>query len=108
MTVRRQTLAPAQAGRRHALATLGALFAASSASGLLVACGGGGDASPGAMGGASAAAYVSGPISGLGSIIVGGTRFDDSAARVEDDGSLIVVTERGEVAARFGTLVRQI
>ena len=30
------------------------------------------------------------------------------AARVEDDGSLIVVTERGEVAVRFGTLVRQI
>jgi Domain of unknown function (DUF5666) len=54
---------------------------------LLAACGGGGgggdSAAPG--GTASASSFMSGPISGLGSIIVGGVRFDDSSARVESD-----------------------
>jgi hypothetical protein len=47
----------------------------------LTACGGGGGDGPGA----SAQSFVSGPISGLGSIIVGGIRFEDNSARVEDD-----------------------
>ncbi len=52
---------------------------------LLAACGGGVETGgTGATGGA----YVEGPITGFGSIIVGGVRFDDSSARVEDaDGS---------------------
>jgi Domain of unknown function (DUF5666) len=51
---------------------------------LLAACGGGVE-----TGGTGATGvYVEGPITGFGSIIVGGVRFDDSSARVEDaDGS---------------------
>ena len=61
-------------------------LAGTSLAALLVACGGGGDAPPAAGGGnATAQSFASGPISGLGSIIVGGVRFDDSAARIEDD-----------------------
>ncbi|MDP1691391.1 MAG: DUF5666 domain-containing protein [Burkholderiaceae bacterium] len=57
-----------------------ALLAGASMAALLVACGGGGDAPAG-----PAQSFASGPISGLGSIIVNGVRFDDSAARVEND-----------------------
>ena len=52
---------------------------------LLVACGGGGDTPASGGGTATAQSFASGPISGLGSIIVNGVRFDDSAARVEDE-----------------------
>ena len=45
----------------------------------LTACGGGVE-----TGGTGAGAYIQGPISGFGSIIVAGVRFDDSAARIED------------------------
>ncbi len=61
--------------------------AALGAGSLLPACGGGagdGTASP-ATGSDIAASFVEGPITGLGSIIVGGVRFDDSAASVTDD-----------------------
>ncbi len=57
-----------------------ALLAGASMAALLVACGGGGDAPA-----ATAQSFAGGPISGLGSIIVNGVRFDDSAARVEND-----------------------
>jgi hypothetical protein len=51
----------------------------------VAACGGGVE-----TGGTGATgAYVEGPVTGFGSIIVGGVRFDESSARVEDaDGSL--------------------
>jgi hypothetical protein len=49
--------------------------------GLLAACGGGGDDA----GAATSASYTSGPINGLGSIIVNGVRFEDNSAGVEDD-----------------------
>lgn len=52
---------------------------------LLVACGGGGDTPATGGGTATAQSFSSGPISGLGSIIVNGVRFDDSAARVDDE-----------------------
>jgi hypothetical protein len=57
---------------------------------VLVACGGGSDADGGANntatgGAANTVAWASGPITGLGSIIVNGIRYEDSAARVEDD-----------------------
>ena len=42
-------------------------------------CGGGGGVGSGGTGG-----YASGPITGFGSIIVGGVRFDDSVAEVQD------------------------
>ena len=48
---------------------------------ILAGCGGGVDS--GGTGGA--ATYASGPITGSGSIIVNGVRFDDSAATVTDD-----------------------
>lgn len=44
----------------------------------MVACGGGVES--GGTGGSIEASYVSGPITGFGSVIVGGVRFDDSSA----------------------------
>lgn len=62
----------------------------------LAACGGGVE-----IGGTGTGAYVQGPISGFGSIIVAGVRFDDSAASIEDpDG---VVRQRQDL--RLGMLV---
>jgi len=58
------------------------------ATALLVACGGGGgDAAPDAAATtpATATTYTQGVISGFGSVIVGGVRFDDSSATVADD-----------------------
>ncbi len=50
----------------------------------LSACGGGVE-----TGGTGAGAYVQGPISGFGSVIVGGVRFDDRSAVIEDpDGTV--------------------
>lgn len=46
----------------------------------LVACGGGVES--GGTGGNASASYVSGPITGFGSVIVGGVRFDDTNAAV--------------------------
>lgn len=66
--------------RRRALLAL--VAAVSTAA--LVACGGGGDDSS-APPSAAAATYATGTITGLGSIIVGGVRYDDSRAKVEDE-----------------------
>ena len=55
------------------------------ASALLVGCGGGGDAGPGASGASSTSSFAAGPITGFGSIIVNGVRFDESTARVSND-----------------------
>ena len=64
---------------------LGALLAGAASVLVLVACGGGGSADTTA----AAASYTAGPISGLGSIIVNGVRFDDSRATIQslDDDS---------------------
>jgi hypothetical protein len=52
---------------------------------LLTACGGGVETG----GTGPTGSYVEGPISGFGSIVVAGVRFDDAAARIEDaDGTL--------------------
>jgi Domain of unknown function (DUF5666) len=65
---------------------LAAGLAGSALAALLVACGGGGSDSAATGGGtATPLSFARGPISGLGSIIVGGVRFDDSTARVEND-----------------------
>ncbi len=57
--------------------------------GVIAACGGGGDTATDANTAAGtverATAYAAGPISGFGSIIVNGVRFDDAAATVSDD-----------------------
>ena len=50
----------------------------------LTACGGGGSDSSSASTD-TATAYAAGPITGFGSVIVNGVRFDDSAARITDD-----------------------
>jgi hypothetical protein len=68
-------------------------------SAVLTACGGGGGDAPG--GSADAQSFVSGPISGLGSIIVGGIRFEDNSARVEDDDGEL--HDRGEL--KLGMMV---
>jgi len=62
----------------------------------LAACGGGVE-----TGGTGAGAYFQGPISGFGSIIVAGVRFDDSAASIEDPDS----TVRNRDDLRLGMLV---
>lgn len=55
----------------------------------LAACGGGGDSSSGSGGtpaaDASSAAVYSGPITGFGSVIVNGVRFDTVGAQIVDD-----------------------
>ena len=60
----------------------GLAVAGFAASLILTACGGGGDG--GSVGGSASSTSV-GSISGFGSVIVNGVRFDDSAARVTDD-----------------------
>ena len=56
---------------------------------LLAACGGGGSDS-GSSSSDTATAYSSGPITGFGSVIVNGVRFDDSSARITDDDDVAV------------------
>jgi hypothetical protein len=76
------TAAPAPA-RRRTLLGLGAAT-------LLAGCGGGTELAgvgSGGTGGQGPLAYSVGPITGFGSVIVNGIRFDDSTARVTDDAS---------------------
>ncbi len=66
---------------RQAAAVLSATVLA-----LVAACGGGGGATTPPTGGtATAASFSQGAISGFGSVIVNGVRWDDSAASVTDD-----------------------
>ena len=69
---------------RAALAT--ATFGAAA---LLAACGGGGDSTPAAglapPAAAGAGSYALGAISGFGSVIVGGVRYDDTGAAIADE-----------------------
>ncbi len=65
--------------RRWGLGGVAAVLAAA----LMAACGGGG--SGGGGDGTTATAFASGPISGFGSIIVDGVRFDDSGAEIENE-----------------------
>ena len=84
---------------------------------LMAGCGGGGGGSPAGGGTVGAAgSSASGAITGFGSIIVGGVRFDDSAASILDDdgGSLksgdlklgIVVRIKGGKKTDDGTSIR--
>lgn len=62
------------------------VFQAAAAALLLAGCGGGGSAGPSSGGtGAAPGSFAAGPITGFGSIIVNGVRFDDSKAQVLDD-----------------------
>ena len=84
-----------------------AIVAATAATALVAACGGGGGDEPAAGSGTggvtseASTAWASGPISGLGSIIVNGVRYDDSAARVEDDDGNV----RGSDDLKVGVVV---
>lgn len=84
-----------------------AVAAALSLAGLLsiAGCGGGGDAgstSPAANDpSVTATAYTEGTITGFGSVIVNGVRFDDSAASVSDDDG----TKHAQDALRLGMRV---
>lgn len=90
--------------RRQALTLTAALAAA-----VVSACGGGGDATAGdSTAGTSsgtsstrATAYAAGPITGFGSIIVNGVRYDDSGATVADDDG----RARGRDALKLGMMV---
>ena len=64
-----------------------ALLAALAATAVVTACGGGGSADAGATGASSITptAFTQGTITGFGSIVVNGVRFDESAASVSDD-----------------------
>ncbi len=90
-----ETRQPPVLNRRRALALPGAaLLAGALGPALLAACGGGGAD-------AASSGYTSGPITGLGSIIVGGVRFDDISARVEDEDG----TSRSRAELRLGMVV---
>ena len=76
--------------------------AALGASALLIACGGGGDATiPATATPAQATTYTQGAISGFGSVIVGGVHFDDSTATVLDDDG----TTRSRSDLKLGMMV---
>ena len=73
--------------RPRASGWLGAACALLTAS-WIAGCGGGGSYAPPATGSTaspSSVAFTSGPVGGFGSVIVNGVRFDDSAAKVDDD-----------------------
>lgn len=63
--------------RPRALHALLAIIWATTVAAVLSSCGGG-------VGSGGTGSFASGPITGFGSVIVGGVRFDDSAATVED------------------------
>lgn len=77
MKTEHNTLAFPRITRREGLLTLLASAMA------LAGCGGGGGVA--SVGGGGTGSFSAGPISGFGSIIVNGIRFDDSTARVLDD-----------------------
>jgi hypothetical protein len=52
---------------------------------LLAGCGGGGSEGTSPLGSAAGSSFAAGTISGFGSVILNGVRFDDSKARVTDD-----------------------
>jgi hypothetical protein len=81
---------------------LRAALAALTGAAVLVACGGGGGDTGAASG---SAALTVGPVSGFGSIIVNGVRFDDSSARVFDDDGNDVTDDRGRDALGLGAVV---
>ncbi len=66
--------------RRQASAVLLAAAAA-----FVSACGGGSDSSDSSSATETATSFASGPISGFGSVIVNGVRYDDRSATVQDD-----------------------
>lgn len=81
------------AGRSAMACVLGALTLA------IAGCGGGGGGEDAQI--VEQSSFVEGPITGFGSIIVGGVRYDDSAARIDDDDD----RQRGSGDLRLGMMV---
>jgi hypothetical protein len=82
--------------RQHWRLTLAATALGSAA--LLAACGGGGgsDAATTSAATPAAASYAQGAISGFGSVVVGGVRYDDTGATVSDsNGNPLPVSKLG-------------
>ncbi|MBX3607831.1 MAG: hypothetical protein KF788_21335 [Piscinibacter sp.] len=80
--------------RRWGWGGVGAVLAAL----LVAACGGGGG---GSSADGSATGFAAGPISGFGSVIVNGVRFDDSGASIEDEDGV----RGGSDDLKLGTMV---
>lgn len=78
-TLFRHTLPPGINRRQTLLALLGAAG--------LSACGGGGGDNVAGVGAGGTGSFAVGPITGLGSIIVNGIRYDDSSASISSDDS---------------------
>ena len=72
----------------------------------LVACGGGGGGSSAGVGTGGTGSFAVGTISGFGSIIVNGVRYDDSSAEVfdDDDGSSKSLLAIGQVVEIRGSV----
>ena len=66
----------------------------------LVACGGGVDSG----GTGATSSYASGPITGFGSVIVNGVRFDDSLASISDDDGTL--RQRGDLRLGMSVEIR--
>lgn len=79
MNPNKNNLAAAGFTRREGLLALVGAVAA------LSGCGGGGGSDTASVGSGGTGSFSSGAISGFGSIIVNGVRFDDSQARITDD-----------------------
>lgn len=71
-----------QPPRWHAVLAASVSLAATA---FLVGCGGGGESTPTAAAPLVATSYSQGTITGFGSVFVGGVRFDDSTASVDDE-----------------------
>jgi hypothetical protein len=69
---------------------------------LLVSCGGGTDMASNGVGSGGTGSYTSGPVSGLGSIIVNGVRYDVENATVTDDDGTVGF---GKSSLNLGMLV---
>lgn len=70
---------------RQRRASAWAALTATLAAALLVACGGGADTGTATPSSPTATVYAAGPITGFGSVIVNGVRFDDTSASITDD-----------------------
>ncbi len=87
---------------RHRAVAASAMVLLMAALLLLASCGGGvGIGGTGSFAGAGS--YSAGPVSGFGSIIVGGIEYDDARAAVLDDDGISLAT--GRAGIRLGTVV---
>ncbi|MBK5205443.1 MAG: hypothetical protein JJD98_08545 [Polaromonas sp.] len=86
----------------HGITRRGGLLTLLGGAMALAGCGGGGGGSVATVGGGGTGSFSAGPISGIGSIIVNGVRFDDSMANVLDDDGIL--HNRNEL--KLGMMVR--